>query len=46
MPLPEPRENEARPDFMTRCMTNDVAMDEFPDAVQRLAVCAAQYDKT
>lgn len=45
MPLPEPRENEERADFMTRCMIDPVARAEFPDAVQRIAVCASKWDE-
>jgi len=44
MPLPKPRENEERADFMSRCMIDPVSREEFPDAVQRIAVCAAQWD--
>lgn len=46
MPLPTPREGEERSEFLNRCMTDPVARAEFPDAVQRIAVCASQYDET
>jgi len=45
MPLPEPRATEDRADFMTRCMSDDVARREFPDAIQRMAVCVTQWEE-
>lgn len=45
MPLPEPRENEPKDEFMRRCMGDEVAQREFPDEKQRVAVCYAQWRK-
>lgn len=39
MPLPEPNPTESQEGFINRCMGNDVAVEEFPDGDQRLAVC-------
>jgi len=39
MPLPTPRDNEKRGDFMGRCVSNLTDKDEFNDNKQRVAVC-------
>lgn len=44
MPLPVPQKDEERSDFITRCMIDRVAREEFPDAVQRIAVCVNQWE--
>jgi len=44
MPLPRPRKNEEKDDFIDRCMGNDTMNDEFPEADQRRAVCEKQWD--
>jgi hypothetical protein len=43
MPLPKPRPNEQREDFISRCM-NDLNT-EFPDNKQRAAVCNTQWNE-
>jgi len=43
MPIPEPAPREGETEFMVRCMTDDVMVDEYPDRDQRLAVCYAQW---
>ena len=43
MPLPKPRGSESRKDFMQRCMSDSKTVEEFPDSLQRLAVCSTQY---
>ena len=45
MPLPDPRNDEKRDDFISRCMGDDVMVREFPDTDQRLAVCSRQWDE-
>jgi hypothetical protein len=45
MPLPKPTIAETRKDFMTRCMSNTVMINEFRNTDQRLAVCSEQYKK-
>jgi len=39
MPLPEPKQEEKKQDFIARCMSNKTMDDEFPDEEQRFAVC-------
>lgn len=43
MPLPTPNTDESRDDFIGRCMRNEMAMEDFPDQRQRLAVCFRQF---
>ncbi len=43
MPIPKPKQNETRKDFMTRCMSDSLMVGEYRDANQRLAVCSAQF---
>ena len=45
MPLPSPRKNEKKTDFMSRCMGNDTANSDFPDSSQRAAVCNSQWSR-
>ena len=42
MPIPKPQPNEKQEDFMSRCMSDYTMRAEFPDEVQRLAVCIQQ----
>ena len=39
MPLPKPKPTESRNQFLSRCMSNETSMTEYPDAQQRYAVC-------
>lgn len=39
MPLPKPRPNEQRVDFINRCVGDKVMLVEYPDSKQRVAVC-------
>lgn len=43
MPLPTPRANETREDFVDRCVSNIDMILEFPEAGQRMAVCYNLY---
>ena len=45
MPLPKPKQNETRKDFMQRCMNNSVMITEYKDANQRIAVCSSIFKK-
>lgn len=45
MPLPQPRKDEKRKEFLDRCMGNEVMNREFPDKEQRYQVCLAQWNK-
>ncbi len=43
MPLPKPNTGESQDDFISRCMSDDTAQEEFPDQEQRLGVCFSQW---
>lgn len=43
MPLPIPRPNEERQNFISRCISNDTMKRDFPDQEQRAAVCFRQW---
>lgn len=45
MPLPKPRKNEDKDDFIDRCMSDDTMNEEYPDQDQRRAVCETQWEK-
>lgn len=42
MPIPKPRKNESRKNFMQRCMSDSTMVKEYKTD-QRLAVCSASY---
>lgn len=42
MPIPQPEPDESVRDFVSRCMVDDTMRQEWPDIVQRYAVCLAQ----
>jgi hypothetical protein len=43
MPLPKPRSGESRDTFISRCMGDSVARQDFPSQDQRAAVCNRQW---
>ena len=43
MPLPEPKNNQDKDDFVNECMDNSTMLSEFPDDKQRAAVCYSQF---
>lgn len=43
MPLPTPKKDEEQDDFISRCMSNKQAREDFPDNDQRLAVCFGRW---
>jgi len=43
MPLPKPGENETEDEFISRCMGDETANEDFPDNEQRAAVCYRQW---
>lgn len=43
MPLPTPRKDEEKNDFISRCMGNDTMKKEYPDQKQRTAICYQQW---
>lgn len=45
MPLPVPRKNEMEGDFISRCLGDGIMKEEYPDVVQRTAVCYSQWRK-
>jgi len=45
MPLPKPKDDETKQEFLDRCMGDDVMVTEYPDEKQRYAVCQSQWEK-
>ena len=46
MPLPKPKKGEKHDDFIDRCMSDQVMVQEYDDTDQRLAVCESQWDNS
>lgn len=46
MPLPTPNKDEKADAFLSRCMGNPTAREDFPDQDQRFAVCQRQLKTT
>lgn len=44
MPIPKPRANEEREDFIHRCAGDETMNEEFPDDDVRLAICYRQWE--
>lgn len=44
MPLPKPRKNEDKDEFISRCMADDVMNREYKDRKQRRAICEKQWE--
>ena len=45
MPIPKPKPDESKEEFMERCMDDEVMKKEYPDNDQRLGVCFGQWGK-
>lgn len=45
MPLPKPEQYENDKDFIDRCMSDDIMVEDFEDEKQRLAVCNTQLEE-
>ena len=45
MPIPKPRPNEPKRQFVQRCMSDSVMRQEYPKLVQRYAICIASAKK-
>jgi hypothetical protein len=45
MPIPKPRKDESKKDFMQRCMIDDTMTFEYEDIDQRLAICSTSYEE-
>ena len=43
MPIPTPKKNEKRNDFIQRCMIDPVIIKEFKNTDQRLAICSKVF---
>jgi hypothetical protein len=43
MPIPKPKKNEKRNEFMQRCMADPVMIREYKNTDQRLAICAKEF---
>ena len=46
MPLPTPKENETKSEFVSRCISVLTHANEFKSKTQRIAVCYTQWDKS
>jgi hypothetical protein len=46
MPLPSPRKNQKKEDFISSCMASPAMGQEYKDPKQRLAVCYSQHRKS
>jgi uncharacterized protein len=44
--MPDPMMGESQDDFIERCMANDEANEDFPDAPQRLAFCFSKWEQS
>jgi hypothetical protein len=45
MPIPEPQPQEAKDEFIARCLRDSVMTKEYPDTRQRAAICYQQSKK-
>ena len=43
MPLPTPQPKENKQDFLNRCLADETMLKEYPQGVQRYAVCLTQF---
>jgi hypothetical protein len=39
MPIPKPNSNESKDDFIQRCMSDDIMVNEYKDEAQRYRLC-------
>lgn len=46
MPIPSPKPNQDKNDFMQKCMSNETMKKEYPDSKQRTAICISQTKKS
>ena len=44
MPLPKPKKNESKKDFLDRCMADSIMNEEYEEEDQRYAVCNSIWD--
>lgn len=43
MPIPKPKQEESKSDFLTRCMGDSIMTEEYKDNAQRYAICQTQW---
>lgn len=46
MPIPKPRKNERKLEFLNRCMADEVMTNDYRIAGQRYAVCTLSFEET
>ena len=44
MPIPKPNKDEKKPDFISRCMGDEVMNKDYPEQDQRSAICYKAWD--
>ena len=44
MPIPKPTTTETEPEFMRRCMGDEVMVEDYADNGQRFAVCQSAWE--
>ena len=44
MPIPTPNIDETNEDFIDRCMSDEIMVEDYDDEKQRLAVCNTQLE--
>jgi hypothetical protein len=44
MPLSKPKPNENKDEFLSRCITDEVMREEFPQGKSRFVVCLRQWE--
>lgn len=45
MPIPKPRSEESKNQFIEKCVGDETMLEEYADADQRIAACLSQLDK-
>ena len=45
MPIPKPKDREDKNEFVSRCMSDKVMVDEYPNSRQRAAICYDAWRK-
>jgi len=46
MPIPNPKGNETRKEYVNRCMDVTDMLEEYPDNKKRYAVCTVEWTKS
>ena len=46
MPIPKPKKNEEKNEFISRCMSDEVMVKEYPNSRQRAAICYDSWSKS